>query len=79
MYLFGSGMGNPDVHDHSKLPILVAGGAAGRMKGGRHINYAEATPLSNLLLTMLNKAGIESESFADSTGRVDELVEPLSL
>jgi hypothetical protein len=79
MYLFGSGMGNPDVHDHSKLPILVAGGAAGRMKGGRHINYAEPTPLSNLLLTMLNKAGIESESFADSTGRVDELVEPLSI
>jgi hypothetical protein len=79
MYLFGSGMGNPDVHDHSKLPILVAGGAAGRMKGGRHINYAEPTPLSNLLLTMLHKAGIESESFADSTGRVDELVEPLSL
>jgi len=79
MYLFGSGMGNPDVHDHSKLPILVAGGAAGRMKGGRHINYAQPTPLSNLLLTMLNKAGIESESFADSTGRVNELVEPLSL
>jgi hypothetical protein len=79
MYLFGSGMGNPDVHDHSKLPIVVAGGAAGRMTGGRHINYAQPTPLSNLLLTMLNKAGIESESFADSTGRVDELVEPLSI
>ena len=79
MYLFGSGMGNPDVHDHSKLPILVAGGAAGTMKGGRHINFAAPTPLSNLLLTMLNKAGIESESFADSTGRVDELIEPLSL
>jgi hypothetical protein len=76
MYLFGSGMGNPDVHDHSKLPILVAGG---NLSGGRHINYAEPTPLSNLLLTMLNKAGIESDSFADSTGRVQELVEPLSL
>jgi len=75
LYLFGSGMGNPDVHDHSKLPILVAGAAAGNMKGGRHINYAEPTPLSNLLLTMLNKAGIESESFADSTGTVNELVE----
>ena len=79
MYLFGSGMGNPDVHDHSKLPILVAGNAAGSLKGGRHINYAEPTPLSNLLLTMLNKAGIESESFADSTGPVEELLEPLSL
>ena len=76
MYLFGSGMGNPDVHDHSKLPILVAGGAAGRMKGGRHINYAEPTPLSNLLLTLLHKAGIEADSFADSTGTVDGLFEP---
>ena len=78
MYLFGSGMGNPDVHDHRKLPILVAGGAAGRMKGGRHITYEEATPLSNLLLTMLEKAGIEMDSFADSTGKINEL-EPLSM
>ncbi|HJZ74725.1 MAG TPA: DUF1552 domain-containing protein [Vicinamibacterales bacterium] len=76
MYLFGSGMGNPDVHDHSQLPILVAGGS---LKGGRHLNYGQPTPLSNLLLTMLNRAGIESESFADSTGRVEELIEPLSL
>ncbi len=79
MCLFGSGMGNPDVHDHSKLPILIAGGGAGRMKGGRHVDYAEPTPLSNLLLTMLNKAGVQSDSFADSTGRIDELVEPLSI
>jgi uncharacterized protein DUF1552 len=79
MYLFGSGMGNPDVHDHSKLPILVAGGGAGSMKGGHHIEYEAATPLSNLLLTMLNKAGVESDSFADSTGTVDELLEPLSI
>jgi hypothetical protein len=78
MYLFGSGMGNPDVHDHSKLPILVAGGAAGRMKGGRHINYEDPTPLSNLLLTMLDKAGVAMDSFADSTGKIDEL-EPLSI
>jgi hypothetical protein len=78
MYLFGSGMGNPDVHDHSQLPILVAGGAAGRLKGGRHIVYEEPTPLSNLLLTMLDKAGIAVDSFADSTGRIEGL-EPLSI
>jgi hypothetical protein len=79
MYLYGSGMGNPDVHDHTKLPILVAGGASGKLKGGRHISYAEPKPLSNLLLTMLDKVGVEMTSFADSTGKVDELVEPLSL
>jgi hypothetical protein len=79
MYLYGSGMGNPDVHDHTKLPIVIAGGAAGKMKGGRHINYAQPTPMSNLLLTMLDKVGVEMESFADSSGKVTELAEPLSL
>jgi len=79
MYLLGSGMGNPDVHDHRQLPILVAGGGGGRLKGGRHISYQEPTPMANLLLTMLDKAGIGLERFADSTGKVEELVEPLSL
>ena len=79
LYLLGSGMGNPDVHDHSKLPILVAGGGAGTMKGARHINYAQPTPMSNLLLTMLDKAGVKLDKFADSTGELDELMQPLSL
>src|SRR5689334_5909576 len=50
LVLYGSGMGNPNVHDHVNLPIVVAGGAAGRVKGGRHVQYAEATPLANLHL-----------------------------
>ena len=79
LYLLGSGMGNPDVHDHSKLPIVVAGGGAGTMKGARHINYAQPTPMSNLLLTMLDKAGVKLDKFADSTGELDELIQPLSL
>jgi hypothetical protein len=79
MILFGSGMGNPDVHDHSNLPIIVAGGGAGSLKGGRHIKYAEQTPMANLHLTLLDKAGIHLDSFVDSTGRVQELLEPLSI
>lgn len=74
LLLYGSGMGNPNVHDHVNLPILVAGGAAGKMKGGRHIRYAEPTPLANLHLTLLNKVGVRLDSFADSQGRVDELL-----
>jgi hypothetical protein len=70
MYLYGSGMGNPDVHDHVNLPILVAGGG----KGGRHIRYAEPTPLANLHLTLLEKVGVRAESFADSRGTVSELL-----
>ena len=79
LYLYGSGIGNPNVHDHTNLPILVAGGAAGGMKGGRHIKYAKPTPLANLHLTLLDKVGVHLDSFADSKGKVDELFEPLSI
>ena len=79
VYLYGSGMGNPDVHDHVNLPILVAGGGAGKLKGGRHIRYADPTPLANLHLTLLEKAGVQVDSFADSNGKVMELLDPLSL
>jgi hypothetical protein len=74
LYLYGSGMGNPNVHDHVNLPILVAGGGAGRFKGARHIKYAEPTPLANLHLTLLEKVGVRLDAFADSKGKVDELL-----
>ena len=79
LYLYGSGMGNPNVHDHTNLPILVAGGAAGKMRGGRHIKYETATPLANLHLTLLDKVGVRLDSFADSQGHVEGLFEPLSM
>jgi len=72
--LFGSGMGNPDIHTHVNLPILVAGGA-GQVKGGRHIRYAEPTPLANVHLTLLDKVGVRLDSFGDSKGYVKELRE----
>ena len=74
LYLYGSGMGNPNIHDHINLPIIVAGGGAGRVKGGRHIKYTEPTPLANLHLTLLERAGIRMDAFADSKGKVDELL-----
>ena len=67
-------MGNPNVHDHVNLPILVAGGAAGRVKGGRHVRSAEPTPLANLHVTLLERAGVRMDAFADSKGKVDELL-----
>jgi hypothetical protein len=79
LYLYGSGMGNPNVHDHVNLPILVAGGAAGGMKGGRHVRFDKVTPLANLHLTLLDKVGVRLDRFADSSGKVDELFEPLSI
>ena len=74
IYMYGSGMGNPNAHDHTNLPILVAGGGSGKLKGGRHIRYAESTPLANLHLTLLEKVGVRMDSFADSKGRVEELL-----
>ena len=79
IYMYGSGMGDPDAHDHSNLPIIVAGGAAGKMRGGRHIRFKKPTPLSNLHLTLLNKVGVPMETFSDSTGTVDELFDPVSM
>jgi hypothetical protein len=73
IYLYGSGMSNGDKHDHVNLPILVAGGG-GKLKGGRHVRYAQPTPLANLHLTLLEKAGVHMDSFADSKGRVEELL-----
>jgi hypothetical protein len=74
LLLYGSGMGNPNVHDHVNLPILVAGGGAGNHKGGRHIRYAQPTPLANLHLTLLEKAGVRLDAFSDSQGKIDELL-----
>ena len=71
-YLLGSGLGNPDAHDHSNLPIVVAGG---ERKGGLHIKYAEPTPLTNLHVAMLERVGVKLDHFADSNGRVVELGE----
>lgn len=79
LYLYGSGMGDSDAHDHTDLPIIVAGGAAGNMQGNRHLQFESGTPLSNLHLTLLNKAGVEMDSFADSTGQVDELFAPITI
>jgi hypothetical protein len=73
LYLYGSGMGNPNVHDHKDLPILVAGGAAGNMRGGRHIKFNEHTPLANLHLTLLDKVGVKLDSFQDSKGQIEGL------
>ena len=79
LILYGSGIGNPNIHDHTNLPVLVAGGSALGMKGGRHIRYDQPVPLANLHLTLLDKAGVKIDSFADSTGRIEELFSPLSV
>jgi len=73
LILYGSGMSNSNVHNHSPLPVFIAGGAAGQLQGGRHLLYPDNTPMANLLLSILHKAGIPQESVGDSTGPLTEL------
>jgi hypothetical protein len=71
LVMYGSGMSNSNEHDHDPLPIVLAGGAAGRLQGGRHIRAGgDRMTLSNLLLAMLEKLEVPAESFGDSTGAV---------
>ena len=71
--LYGSGLGDGNLHLSNNLPILLAGGGAGRMKGGRHIKYPLDTPLTNLHLTMLDIAGVAVDKLGDSTGKLELL------
>lgn len=71
--LYGSNMSNSNLHNHFPLPNLVLGGGAGRIQGGRHLRYEDHTPMSNLLLTLLDRAGVPMDSLGDSTGKMAEL------
>jgi hypothetical protein len=71
MILYGSSMSNSNQHDHDPLPVLLAGGAAGQLKGGRHLRFAPHTTMSNLLVAMLDKLGIQQENFGDSTAKLE--------
>ncbi len=73
MIIYGAGMGNSNAHDPLNLPIVVAGGGGGTIKGGRHVRVPQGTPLSNLHLTALEKMGISAESLGDSTGELPVL------
>jgi uncharacterized protein DUF1552 len=71
--LYGSNMSNSNAHDHFPLPSAVIGGGCGKLKGGQHLRYPDRTPVSNLLVTLLERAGVPVESLGDSTGRFGEV------
>ncbi len=71
MIMYGSSMSNPNEHNHFPLPLLLAGGGAGQLKGGRHLKFPERTPISNLLLAVLDKSGIPMDTLGDSTGKLE--------
>jgi hypothetical protein len=79
MLLYGSGIGNPNIHDHTNLPVIVAGGQGLGLRGNRHLRYDAPVPLANLHLSLLDRAGVRIDSFADSTGKITDLFQPLSV
>jgi hypothetical protein len=71
MILYGGGMSDSNVHSHDLLPLLVAGGGAGTIKGNRHIKVPDHSHMSNLLVSMMEKADVHADKFGDSNGKVD--------
>jgi hypothetical protein len=71
--LFGSNMSNSDKHNQDPLPSAIFGLGGGNIRGGQHLAYAQDTPHANLLLTLLNRAGVQAESFGDATGELSEV------
>ncbi len=73
LLLYGAGMADSNQHRNIALPLVLFGAAGGRVRGGRHLKYAEGTPATNLHLTLLDKMGIPVETMSDSTGKLDLL------
>ena len=71
MILYGSSLSDGNEHNFDPLPIVLAGGGSGRLKGGRHLRHAPQTPMSNLLLAMLHKMGAPVDTIGDSTAPLE--------
>ncbi|MCA9101424.1 MAG: DUF1552 domain-containing protein [Planctomycetales bacterium] len=73
MIVYGSGIGDGNRHNHDDLPVLLAGRGGGTIASGRHIRYADQTPMANLYVALLERMGVAAETLGDSTGRLDGL------
>jgi hypothetical protein len=76
LFLYGAGLSNPNTHAHTDLPLLVVGGRDSRVDGNRHLVFRGQTPMTNLLLSLLDKVGVHAETLGDSNGRIP--IGPLS-
>jgi hypothetical protein len=73
MVVYGSSLSDSNRHLHFNLPALLAGGGAGKIRGGRHIKFPDHTPMANLYMTMLDGVGVREDKIGDSTGRLEHL------
>ena len=69
LLLYGSPMGDPNLHNHKRCPLFVIGGANGRVDGNLHLAAPDGTPMANVMLSLLQRLGLDDlDSFGDSTG-----------
>jgi hypothetical protein len=73
LVMYGSGIADGDAHEHGNLPILLVGKGGGALNPGRHLRYPQETPLCNLYVWMLQRLGVRTDKFGDSTGRLEGL------
>jgi hypothetical protein len=71
LLVYGSPMGDSNLHNHKRVPFFLAGHAGGALKGGLHLRAADGTPLANVMLSVMHKLGLDQPSFGDSTGEFD--------
>ena len=71
LVVYGSPMGNSNVHNHKRCPLFLAGHAGGALKGGLHVRAAEGTPMANVMLSVANAIGLDMKTFGDSTSALD--------
>ncbi len=75
LFLYGTGISDSNTHFHDDLPIALVGGATAGLRAGRHVRYAEGTPLANLWVTTLAMLGVTVDSFGDSDGTIERLTD----
>jgi hypothetical protein len=71
LFLYGAGLSNPNTHAHTDLPLLVVGGRDSRIEGNRHLVFRGQKPMTNLLLSLLDRVGVHADTLGDSNGRID--------
>ena len=71
LIVYGSAMGNSNMHNHKRCPLFLAGHAGGRLKGNMHVKAADGTPMANAMLSALQAVGVETPAFGDSTSALE--------